>query len=81
MTDVNSFIGKKIEEVEKEFGFTRYIELKDGLLLKREQEHCKLLRAKVRKGFFQRLALKSLRTCVGICSAVLPLLLLLKIRL
>ena len=36
--DLASFIGKKNEELEKEFGFTHYIELKDSLQLGHECE-------------------------------------------
>lgn len=41
--DLASFIGKKNEELEKEFGFTHYIELKDSLQLGYEPEHSKAM--------------------------------------
>jgi len=41
--DLQSFIGKENDDIEKELGFTHYIELKDFLILKREQEHNKVM--------------------------------------
>ena len=41
--DLASFIGKKNEELEKEFGFTYYIELKDSLQLGHEPKHSKAM--------------------------------------
>ena len=45
MTDLASFISKKSDDIEREFGFTHYIELKDWILLGREQEHSKVVDA------------------------------------
>lgn len=45
MTDLASFTGKNSDEIEREFGFTHYIELKDRILLGREQEHSKVVDA------------------------------------
>ncbi len=63
MTDVTSFIGKKTEEIEKEFGFTHCIELKDGLLLKHEQEHSKVVDALL--NFINNKNLKIVKTDEG----------------
>ena len=43
--DLTSFIGKENDDLEREFGFTHYIELKDGILLGHEQEHSKVVDA------------------------------------
>jgi len=43
MKDLQSFVGKDNDDLEKEIGFTHYIELKDFLILKREQEHSKVI--------------------------------------
>ena len=43
MIDLKSFIGKENDDIEKEFGFNYYIELKDFLILKRKQEHSKVM--------------------------------------
>lgn len=37
--EIFSLIGKKNRELEKAFGFTHYIELKDFAILRREQDH------------------------------------------
>ena len=43
--NLQSFIGKENDDIEKEFGFTHYIELKDRLLLGNKQEHSKVMNA------------------------------------
>lgn len=45
MMPVALLIGKKSDEIEQEFGFTHYIELKDWMLLGHEQEHSKVVDA------------------------------------
>ena len=64
MTNLTSFIGKKIDKLEKESGFTHYIELKDRLLLKREQEHSKVVDALL--NFTNNKNLKIVKTDDGI---------------
>ena len=44
-SSIKKFINKKDEEIEKEFGFTHYIESKDYLLLGRNQDHDKIIDA------------------------------------
>src|SRR3989338_9928186 len=41
--ELQSFIGKDNDDLEKELGFTHYIELKDFLILKHEQEHVEVM--------------------------------------
>ena len=43
--DLKSFIGKENDDIERELGFTHYIEVKDRLLLGHEQEHSKVVSA------------------------------------
>src|SRR3989338_7953527 len=43
MIEFQSLIGKDNDDLENELGFTHYIELKDFLILKREQEHSKVM--------------------------------------
>lgn len=45
MTALASFIGKKSDEIEQEFGFTHYVELKDWIILGRKQEHSRVVEA------------------------------------
>lgn len=37
--ELKELIGKNSKELEKSFGFTHYLELKDGLILGKEQDH------------------------------------------
>ena len=43
--DLKSFIGKENDDIEKELGFTHYIEVKDRMILGHEQEHSKVIDA------------------------------------
>lgn len=61
--DLTHFIGKENDDIEKEFGFTYYIELKDFLILKREQEHSEVISALLK--FVENRELKIVKTDDG----------------
>lgn len=68
MHDLNSFIGKENDDLEKELGFTHYIELKDRLSSGRDQDHDAVIKSLIEFAFGQQL--KIVKTDDGVIAEI-----------